>query len=267
MSEVTAADFQRLLVAQLRARGCGVAELRPLEIQIGVPGEQGHAVFHLAAMYQRFLAGALVGHLADALVRTLEEAGEAAPVEAELDLERLMPLLKPRTLLDEVVKGKVDAIAWRPFISDDLIVALVLDFPQSVRYVRESEAAGTGQGFDDLLEIALANLYERTEGELYELGDEQTGKMYILATQDGYDATRILLSPMLERLAARVRGELVIAIPNRDFFVAFGNASPLLVGQIGKQVRRDSQTKPYPLTSALFTFRNGQLEVYAPAEP
>ena len=142
-------------------------------------------------------------------------------------------------------------------------MTLVLDYPQSVRYVRDSEVAASGKEFDDLLEIALANLYERTRGEVYEVGDEQTGKLFVLATQDGYDATRILLSPLLERLAGRISGELVVGIPNRDFFIAFGNANPLLVGQVGQQIKCDTQARQYPLTETLFTFRNGVLEIYA----
>ena len=190
-----------------------------------------------------------------------------------------------------MARTKVEPIAWQPFITDDLIVTLVLDYPQSVRYVRDSEVAASGRvdssvpqsasaargrhrrardlvprasgkDFDDLLEVALANLYERTRGEVYEVGDEQTGKLFILATQDGYDATRILLSPLLERLAGRVSGELVVGIPNRDFFIAFGNANPLLVGQVGQQIKRDAHARSYPLTETLFTFRNGVLEIY-----
>lgn len=262
MSEVKPEDFQRLLVAQLRGGGWQVEEVGPLEIRIAAPGEQSAGVFNLLAMYQQFLGGALVGHIADALIRTIHEAGGASPVIAELEMERLMPLLKPRTMLDEVERTKVEPIAWRPFITDDLIVTLVLDFPQSVRYVRQSEADATGREFDDLLEFALGNLYERTQGEVYELGDDKAGKMYVLATQDGYDATRILLSPLLERLSGQVSGELVIGIPNRDFFIAFGNANPIVVGQIGQQIKSDSKSRPYALTDTLFTFRQGELQVY-----
>ena len=266
MSEVTPADFQRLLVGQLRGGGWEVEEVGPLEIRIAVPGEPGAGVFNLQTMFQQFMGGALVGHIADALVRTIQEAGGAAPIVNELEMERLMPLLKPRAMLEEVERTKVEAIAWRPFITEDLIVTLVLDYPHSVRYVRQSEADATGREFDDLLEFALGNLYERTQGEVYELGDDKAGKMYVLATQDGYDATRILLSPLLERLSRQVSGEIVIGIPNRDFFIAFGNANPLIVGQIGQQIKADSKSRPYALTDTLFTFRDGELRVYADAE-
>jgi hypothetical protein len=265
MTTVTPEDFQRLLLAHLRGAGWEVEEVGPLEIRIAAGGEQGAGVFNLMTMYQQFLGGALVGHIADALVQTLQESGGASPIISELEMDRLMPLLKPRAMLDEVKRTKVEPIAWRPFIIDDLIVTLVLDFPQSVRYVRQSEADATGREFDDLLEVALGNLVARTEGEVYELGDDQAGKMYILATQDGYDATRILLSPLLERLAGQVGGELVIGIPNRDFFIAFGNSNPLIVGQIGQQVKADAKSRPYALTDTLFTFRDGELKVYEQA--
>lgn len=133
---------------------------------------------------------------------------------------------------------------------------------QSVRYMKASEIEMLNQPFDDLLETALSNLYARSEGAVYELGDQESGKLFVLATQDGYDATRILLSPLPERLAQLVSGELIIGIPNRDFFIAFGNSNPLIVGQLGQQIRKDAQTRTHPLTATLFTFRNGQLQVY-----
>src|SRR5262245_216373 len=143
MNEATPADFQRLLVAKLRAGGWTVEEIGPLQIRLAETGKESPGVFNLTTTYQQFRNGALVGHLADALVRTLHESTQTAPVVNELELERLMPLLKSRSLLNEVTKGKVEPIAWRPFITDDLIVTLVLDFPQSVRYVQQSEAEAT----------------------------------------------------------------------------------------------------------------------------
>jgi Protein of unknown function (DUF1444) len=262
MSTATPADFQALLVARLRETGWSVEELGPLELRVTGPAGKGEGVFNLGNMHRQFLNGALIGDIAGVLTQTLQEAGDVAPIAAELDLARLMPLLKTRELLSEALRTNVEPIAWQPFITADLIITLVFDFPQSVRYVRASEVAASGKDFDDLLEIGLANLYARTQGEMYEVGDEQTGRLFILATQDGYDATRILLGPLLERLAGRVSGELVIGIPNRDFFIAFGNANPLLVGQVGQQIKCVAQARNYPLTETLFTFRNGALEVY-----
>lgn len=262
MSNVSTADFQNLLTKRLRDDGWSVEEVGPLEIRIAPRGEQSAGVFNLSNMYQQYLNGALINHIVEALVRSLQEVEAATRTDAALETSRLMPLLKPRALLDEIARSELDEIAWGPFVSDDVIVALVLDYPQSVRYVRASEAEGLNQPFDDLLEIALGNLYTRTGGDIYEIGDDKTGKIFILATQDGYDATRILLKPLLENLSRRVDGALVIGIPNRDFFIAFGNANPLLVGQIGQQVRKDMRTRTYPLTGTLFMFRNGELEVY-----
>jgi uncharacterized protein YtpQ (UPF0354 family) len=263
MSTVAPEDFQRLLVTHLRHDGWLVEEVGPLEVRVAEMGKASPGTFNLDNMYQHYLNGALIGEIADVLIRSLREADEAIKPATSLDLTRLMPLLKPRTLLDEVARSRVDAIAWRPFISDAVIVTLVLDFPQSVRYVKASEVESLGKSFDDLLEMALANLYARSQGEVYEFGDKDTGKFFVLATHDGYDATRILLSPLLERLALQVKGELVIGIPNRDFLIAFGNDNPLLVGQIGQQVKRDARERTYPLTGTLFTFRGGQLAVYA----
>src|SRR5437588_4705680 len=154
MNGVSPTDFQALLVKHLSGDGWQVEELGPLEIRLGAPGVHSPGVFSLSNLYQSFLAGALVGDIADSLVRTLREADESATLLAQLDLKRLMPLLKSRTLLDEVARSGVEAIAWRPFICDEVIVTVVLDFPQSVHFVKQAELETASQTFDDLLEIA-----------------------------------------------------------------------------------------------------------------
>ena len=258
-NEITAVEFQVMLVKRLRDSGLRVEELGAMQLRLG---EQKN-VFYLDNMFQQYKSGALLGDLVKAISKTLAETEEAlTSAERPLDLDKVMPMLKPRAFLNEVKRTQVDAIAWQPFITDELIVTLVIDMPNSLRYVKDSELAALGRDFDEVLEIALGNLWEHSGGNAYQLGDDEHGRMFVLATQDGYDATRILLSPLLEQLAGQVKGELVIGVPNRDFFIAFGNANPMMVGQIGRQVKQDAQTRTYPLTATLFTFQDGELKVY-----
>ncbi|MBI5879971.1 MAG: DUF1444 family protein [Chloroflexi bacterium] len=264
MDEQSPELFQRLLAARLRENGWLVEEVAPLQIRIG-RDDADDITLNLGNLYAAYQNGASLDPIAETVLQLLDDGGLEPETDAPLDLQRLMPLLKPREFLREVERSRVEAIVWRPFITDDVIVTLVIDADDSVRYVREREAEASGQSLDDLLETALANLIARTGGDAYEVGGAEGSALFVLATQDGYDATRILLKPLLERLASKVKGELVIGIPNRDFLVAFGSADPAMVAAIGRQVALDAQSRPHPLTNTLFTFRSGQLERYGPA--
>jgi uncharacterized protein YtpQ (UPF0354 family) len=258
-NDISPEDFQRLLVKRLRDEGWEIEERGELELRIG--GQD--MTFYLDNMYQQYREGMFMGDIVRMVTKTLGEAKQAVEsTEHPLDLTKVMPMLKARAWLKDVQRTHTDELAWRPFITDDVVVTLVVDMPSSLRYVKTSEVTALGRTFDDVLELALGNLWERSTGDAYQLGDDESGRMFILATQDGYDATRILLSPLLEQLATQVKGQLLIGIPNRDFLIAFGNANPLAVGQIGLQVKQDAQTRTYPLTATLFTFHEGELKVY-----
>jgi uncharacterized protein YtpQ (UPF0354 family) len=258
-NDISPEDFQRLLVKRLRDKGWTIEERGELELRIG--GQD--MTFYLDNMYQQYREGTLLGDIVKMVTKTMSEAKAALEsTERPLDLTQVMPMLKSRGWLDEVQRTQTDELAWQPFITDDIIVTLVVDMPNSLRYVKASEVTALQRTFDDVLELALANLLEHSAGGAYQLGDDEAGRMFILATHDGYDATRILLSPLLAQLAEQVNGQLIIGIPNRDFLIAFGNADPLTVGKIGLQVKADSQSRTYPLTPTLFTYHEGELTVY-----
>jgi uncharacterized protein YtpQ (UPF0354 family) len=259
-NDISPEDFQRLLVKRLRDEGLTIEEVGELELRIG-----GHnATFYLDNMYQQYREGSLLGDIVERVTKTLNEAqGALDDLQQPLALANVLPMLKARDWLDNAQQKQKEQLAWQPFIIADVVVTLVVDMPNSLRYVKASELEALKQSFDDVLEVALSNLWERSAGQALQFGDEKSGRMFIFSTHDGYDATRILLSPLLEHLAALVKGQLVIGIPNRDFMIAFGNADPLTVGKIGLQIKADSQARTYPLTATLFTFQDGELQVYA----
>jgi uncharacterized protein YtpQ (UPF0354 family) len=257
-NDLTPAAFQKLLVKRLRKEGCAVEERGPLEIRIGSP----ESTFFLGNVYQQYCEGARIGHIVRKLLNVVQETNQVIASEDEpLDLTRLFPMLKSHEWLDGILPAFTDVPAWRPFVTPDVVVTLVEDMPTSLRYVRASEIKTLGRTVDDMLDIALDNLMERSEVGVHQLGNEEAGSIFVLDTKDGYDATRILLSPLMEHLAEKVKGNLILGIPNRDCLIAFGNANPITV-EMTVQMNEDASTRPYALTSTLFTFQSGKLRVY-----
>ena len=257
-NDLSPAAFQKLLVKRLRKESCTVEERGPLELSIGSPGSK----FYLGNLYQQYREGAALDDIVQRLPQILQEMNQAVASEKQpLDLTRLLPMLKSRGWLDEVMRGFTDMPAWRPFITPDVVVTLVEDMPSSLRYVKPSEITAVGRTVDDLLDVALGNLLERTEAQVYQLRDEEEGCIFVLDTKDGYDATRILVSPLMEELAEKVNGDIVIGIPNRDCLIAFGNENPATV-EVALNMEQEALTHTYPLTPMLFTLQAGELKVY-----
>jgi uncharacterized protein YtpQ (UPF0354 family) len=245
-------------VKRLRKEGCAVEERGALELSIGVPESR----FYLGNLYQQYREGARLDDIVQSLPQILQEMNQAvASEEQPLDLTRLLPMLKSRGWLDEVMRGFMDIPAWRPFITPDVVVTLVEDMPTSLRYVKASEISATGRTIDDLLDMALGNLLECTDAQVYQLGDEEEGYIFVLDTKDGYDATRILVSPLMEQLAEKVNGDIVIGIPNRDCLIAFGDENSSTV-EVALSMEQEALTHTYPLTSMLFTLQEGEVKIY-----
>lgn len=205
--------------------------------------------------------------LIDTVVQNFIEAALGfVPNRAESDYDsladRIFPMLKPAGILATVAERKVPMLAWQQFLAD-LIVTYVIDEPQSVVFVNEDHLERWGVAQADLHAQALANLRRRTlEERDYTVAGEGEQRLFIWNTNDGYDATRLLLADVLARWQREVGGQIVVGIPNRDFLIAFGDSDRTVLGNIAKQVQLDVANQPYALTDQLFTVANGQVREY-----
>ena len=75
--------------------------------------------------------------------------------------------------------------------------------------------------------------------------------MLIPVNPNAYNSVRLLGSQLHHRLRQLLGAELVVGLPNRDFFVAVSLNHPNLIGEIREQVARDFHSMHHPLTSRL----------------
>lgn len=112
-------------------------------------------------------------------------------------------------------------------------------------------------------ELALRNLRRRTDERApYTMVGEDEQRLFIFNSNDGYDATRLLLTDILADWAKQVRGQLVIGVPNRDFLIALGDANPDILRSVAAQIQIDSVQRDHGLTDRLFTLVGGQIREY-----
>ena len=81
---------------------------------------------------------------------------------------------------------------------------------------------------------------------------EDGGRAAVFAAQDGYDAARLLLSTLHERLAPELDGDFFVATPARDLFMALSIGPDSFVDRLRKRANRDFRRLPYPITDDLF---------------
>ncbi len=197
------------------------------------------------------------------LERSLRSYDSARQITSFAELrERVYPMLKPLTLLATVRDRKLPMLIYRPFLAD-LMICYVIDEPGSVAYINEQHIERWQIGEHELHEQAIANLRRRTdERGTFTIAGEGAQRLIVANTQDGFDATRLLLVPLLATWRPQFPGSMVIGIPNRDFLIAFSDTDSTILSNVAQQVQFDATERENGLTDQLFTFVDGQIREY-----
>lgn len=221
----------------------------------------------LSATYQAYCAAPeQEGRLIESLLRTLPTGeGQVDRNSWAENRSRVMPQIVPPSLLDHCRRDGKELVSLN-FV-DELAIAFVLDESDRYSYLHRRIMEAWGVTERELLATAMQNLqsYVGPAGDgvlIYQVGkDART--MFTWETYDGYDATRILLSRQLVQMAAQVQGNPVIAIPNRDYLVLFGDADPDFLAEMQDRIHHEFQESPYPISDRLFTLQNGYVASYS----
>ncbi len=213
-----------------------------------------YAAYHSAPDQQPLILQELVQSLV-----AVPAGPEAADPQALL--ARVMPMVKPLTLLNEVYERKLPMLAYRP-LAGELLLAYVIDEGSSVGYLNERHLRTWNVTEAELHERALANLRGKAWTPYPGVLGAGKGALLIFNSRDGYDAARIVLPELFREFQASLPGTLVVGVPNRDFLIAFSDANRRVFDQIAAQVATDAQTKAHALTAQLFAFEREQLVVY-----
>jgi uncharacterized protein YtpQ (UPF0354 family) len=175
---------------------------------------------------------------------------------------RIMPILKPLELLVTVRERELPMIVYRPFLGD-LMIAYVISEGSRVAYINEQHLDRWQVSAHDLHEQAIANLRQRTDDRgSYTVTGAGAQRLVIFNTQDGFDATRLLLPAMLAELRGQFPGHMVIGVPNRDFMILFSDADQTILANVASQIEADATQQANGLTDRLFTLEGGEVREY-----
>jgi len=163
------------------------------------------------------------------------------------DLDRLRPQLMPSEYL------QTQAIAHRP-LNEDIVLALVEDFPDRYRYVLQEELVELGTTFEDALTIAIVNLDESIGDTDTMIIGEGTETLVVIETTDSYGAVRIMLPDIRQRATEFLGERFYAAFPNRDVVMMWRtDASVDLHSSIVDMLEESVRTQPYSLSDAVFS--------------
>jgi uncharacterized protein YtpQ (UPF0354 family) len=162
---------------------------------------------------------------------------------------RIMPRIQPETIFEHLSR---ELVAHVPFVNDTVVV-FVIDLPNMTVSITTEQMLRWGKTIDDIEEAARDNLdnYSPTL-EFRTLHSDEGGKAVLLSLQDGYDASRLLMSELYRTLAPEFGGDFLVATPSRDMFLAVSRDPDAFIERVRERVADDYCRLPYPITDRLF---------------
>jgi len=198
-------------------------------------------------------------HHIDRWVVELLRAGEGVPdaVSTYEELrERILPMILPGD--SNLYKGVVTSQ-----LVEGLMIGYALDRDRTISYISQERFSEWDVSIEDLHDLAIENLVKRSDSLAAHASADDDGKVNLILfqTMDGYDASRILLPTLHDRLREYLGSPFGAAIPNRDILLCFRDDKET-VGRLRDQVKQDYQQMPHQVTDQLLLVTPDGLAVH-----
>ena len=189
----------------------------------------------------------IVEHYLDQLFTS--DALNLSDMDLSFARPRIMPRIQPESIFEHLSR---DMVAHIPYVNNTVVV-FVTDLPQMTVSITTEQVVRWGLDIDELDDIARSNLVQYApELHFQMIESKEGGRAAILTEQDGYDAARLLLGDLFNRLAPQLGGDFYVATPARDMFVALTAGPSDFLDRLRSRVEQDYRRLPYPISSDLF---------------
>ncbi len=142
--------------------------------------------------------------------------------------------------------------------TDETRVFYALDLGKSYRLIDKEIVQKEGWTEKRIHENALFNL--RSLKIDYKTDQVQDNDFYFIATQDGYDASRILNDAFLEEMKEKVKGDLAVAVPHQDVLIMADIKNDIGYDILAQMTMKFFAEGRIPITSLPFIYDDKQLE-------
>lgn len=180
----------------------------------------------------------------------LLRAAEGSP-DQTAGFEEVKARIMPMVLADNAT-DKEGAMVSQVLLQG-LRVVYALDNDRTIAYIPQQVFDSWGVSLETLHETALDNLVDRSReiGGQAAQDEDGTINLVILQTLDGYDASRILLPSLHDRLKRFLGSPFAAGIPNRDILLCFRN-EPEMIARLEKQIATDFKEMPHQISDRVF---------------
>jgi uncharacterized protein YtpQ (UPF0354 family) len=188
-------------------------------------------------------------HQIERWVVELLRAAEGNP-DRTGSFEELKDRILPMILAEEDVAAHKHTVTQQ--LIEGLRVAYAIDSDRTIAYIPEAQFEQWGVSRDDLHEAALGNLIARSEAMNAHAAQDEDGRVNLILfqTMDGYDASRILLPNLHDKLREYLGSPFGAGIPNRDILLCFRNDEET-VDRLRDQIADDHKKLPHGVTDKL----------------
>ena len=145
----------------------------------------------------------------------------------------------------------------RPLDETDLVLNLVIDFPERMAYVTEDMVTESNRPASEWVQTALKQLQQQTPTDWCEVIDDETG-IAMVAVGDSYDASRALI---LDRLLPETAESGCWVLPlGRDalFFLPVKTEAIPHVHLLKLMGQEHFEETPYPISNEVFWVHRGR---------
>lgn len=181
------------------------------------------------------------------VVRLQELGPDQLVPSLDLIRDRILPMLSSD---DDVRAVERVRIPW----VGGLAVGYVVDEDDSYRYIHQRMLDQWNLSVDEVHDLAIGNLRQYAIDhplEVTMVGSDSDPRMLMPVRPDAYNCSRILDPGFHGRLRDLFGPELIVGVPNRDFFVAVTMKDRELIEQVRVRVNEDHATMHHPLTRRL----------------
>jgi len=179
----------------------------------------------------------------------LLRAGEGTP-DHGATFEQLQERVLPMVLSQKSSDPEASVMITQPLVPG-LQIAYAIDSDRTISYIPQPLFKRWGLSVDQLHETAMSNLVSRSEAINAQAATDDNGIYLILfQTLDGFDASRLLLPTLHDRLREHLGSPFAAAIPHRDILLCFRNDDATVDG-LRDQIKTEYRKMPHQVTDKL----------------
>lgn len=204
------------------------------------------------------------GSLQQILNKYILVASELFYPKDKIEITRIVPIIKPISFLDDIkneakiIGATKDVEGVYKKYNDQLIIVYAEDTKNSIKYLTHDDLKDLQINSDSLQTIAVRNL-DRLLTSIQKKGNNG---VYMIVAGGDYEASIILLSDILNKNNFEVKGDLVIAIPNRDMLLVTGSNDEEGIQKIIGLATKTYQTGNYPVSQYLYKWTGNKFEMF-----